>query len=410
MERLLIISSDCHAGLPPEQYRDYVDPQYRETFDLALPIQSQMMDDAAKKFLIADINATWRKGRERELSGAWDHEQRLAVLDADGIAAEVIFPDGITEKNTPPFGAGLSLPTENILPELQWAGARAHNRWLAEFCQMAPERRVGVAVVPALWDVDEAVKEVVWARQHGLGGILVPCMWGPFPPYHHPKYDPLWAACQDHDVVIHFHSGPAPIDDYFGSDAGGDGAASLPGAMGIYISEVVWWSARPLTFLLWGGIFERFPELKVAVTESTAVWVPEYLKLLDQRYSETHYSQKLGDYRSHLSMAPSEYFARNVMIGASCMPRREAELRYDIGIDNIMWGSDYPHPEGSWPYTREQLSETFHDLPSSEITAMLGGNAARFYGIDTEKLAPLVERIGIEARCFQSNGKSTSST
>jgi predicted TIM-barrel fold metal-dependent hydrolase len=137
------------------------------------------------------------------------------------------------------------------------------------------------------------------------------------------------------------------------------------------------------------------------VTESTAIWVPEYLKLLDQRYSETHYSQKLGDYRSHLSMAPSEYFARNVMIGASCMPRREAELRYDIGVDNIMWGSDYPHPEGSWPHTREQLTETFRDLPSDEITAMLGGNAARFYGIDTEKLAPLVERIGLEAGCFQ---------
>jgi predicted TIM-barrel fold metal-dependent hydrolase len=401
MQRLLIVSSDCHAGLPPEQYRDYVDPQHREMFDLALPIQNQAMDDAAKKFLIADINAAWRKGRERELSGAWDHEQRLAVLDADGIAAEVIFPDGITEKNTPPFGAGLSLPTENIVPELQWAGARAHNRWLAEFCQMSPERRIGVAVVPALWDVNDAVNEVVWARRHGLRGILIPCTWGRFPPYHHPKYDPLWAACQDQDMVIHFHSGAAPMEDYFGPDAPGEQPSSLPGAMGIYISEVVWWSARPLTFLLWGGVFERFPKLKVAVTESTAVWVPEYLRLLDQRYSETHYAQKLGDYRSHLSMSPSEYFARNVKIGASCMPRREAELRHDIGIDSIMWGSDYPHPEGSWPYTKEQLRETFRDLPRDEVAAMLGGNAAGFYGVDTKKLAPLVEQIGIEARCFR---------
>ena len=69
----------------------------------------------------------------------------MRVLDGDGIAGEVIFPDGITEMNMPPFGAGLSLPTENVVPELQWAGARAHNRWLAELCQMAPERRVGVA-------------------------------------------------------------------------------------------------------------------------------------------------------------------------------------------------------------------------------------------------------------------------
>jgi predicted TIM-barrel fold metal-dependent hydrolase len=400
MNRLLVISSDCHAGLPPERYRDYVDPQYREAFDLALPIQTQMMEEASRKFLIADINAEWRKGREKLLTGAWDHEQRIKVLDGDGIAGEVIFPDGITEMNTPPFGAGLSLPTEGIVPELQWAGARAHNRWLAELCQMAPERRAGVAIVPALWDVEDAVREVRWAREHGLKGALLPNLWGTFSPYHHPKYDPLWAACQDHDAVIHFHSGAAPTEDYFGPTSPAGESVDLPGAMGIYISEVVWWSSRPLTFLIWGGVFERFPRLKVAITESTAIWVPEYLALLDQRYSDTHYSHKLGDYRSHLSLKPSEYFARNVMLGASCMPRREAELRHEIGLGNIMWGSDFPHPEGSWPCTRQQLTETFHGLPADEIAAMLGGNAARFYGFDTAKLAPLVERIGPEVGEF----------
>lgn len=401
MNRLLVISSDCHAGLPPEQYREYVDPEYREAFDLALPVQKQMMEEAARKFLIADINAEWRRGREELLAGAWDHDQRIKVLDGDGIAGEVIFPDGITEMNTPPFGAGLSLPTEGIVPELQWAGARAHNRWIAELCEMAPERRAGVAIVPALWDVEEAVREVGWAREHGLRGALLPNMWGRFPAYHHPKYDPLWAACQDHDIVVHFHSGAAPTEDYFGPMPPRADPVDLPGAMGIYISEVVWWSARPLTFLLWGGVFERFPRLKVAITESTAVWVPEYLALLDQRYSDTHYSHKLGDYRSHLSMKPSEYFARSVMLGASCMPRREAELRHEIGLRSIMWGSDFPHPEGSWPYTRQQLAETFHSLPAGEIAAMLGGNAARFYGFDTEKLASLVQRIGPACEDFR---------
>jgi hypothetical protein len=164
MERLLVISSDCHAGLPPERYRDYLDPQYREMFDLALPIQIAEMEKMSKMFLIDDINRDWRAGVAEGLSGAWDHDARVRVMDADGIAGEVIFPDGITEKNTPPFGAGLSLPVEErIVPELQWAGARAHNRWLAELVAMAPERRVGVALVPALWDVAEAVREVEWA-------------------------------------------------------------------------------------------------------------------------------------------------------------------------------------------------------------------------------------------------------
>lgn len=390
MERYLVISSDCHAGLPPEQYRAYLDPQYRQAFDAALPIQIAETEKAAKKFLVADVNREWRKGRERQLTGAWDHDERIKVLDADGVAGEIVFPDGITEFNMPPFGAGLSLPTENIDPELQWAGARAHNRWLAELCAQAPQRHAGIAIAPILWDIAEALKEIRWAKEHGLRGILIPSMWGKLPAYHHPRYEPIWSACEDLGIVIHFHSGAAPMDDY----------GELLGMMGLYITEVAWWSARPLWFLIWGGVFERHPKLRVAITESTTIWVPELLRLLDFRYADTHFSAKLGDYRSHLTMKPSAYFHRHVFLGASCMSRREVELRHEIGVQNIMWGSDYPHPEGSWPSTREQLIEAFGGIPDAELAAMLGGNAARLYGFDSAKLAPLVARIGPEKRLF----------
>jgi predicted TIM-barrel fold metal-dependent hydrolase len=394
MDRYLVISSDCHAGLLPEKYRDYLDPKYREAFDIALPIQLQMTREAAKKFLVDAINEDWRKGRERGLSGAWDHEERLRVLDEDGVAAEVLFPDGITEMNMPPFGAGLGLPTDGIVPDLQWAGARAHNRWLAEFCQMAPERRAGVAIVPVLWDIAEAVREIRWAKANGLRGILIPSRWGKLDAYHHPKYEPIWALCEELELVVHVHSGAAPMEDY----------ADHLGMMGIYVTEVIWWTVRPLWFLIWGGVFERHPALRFAITESTTVWVPEALQLMDQRFSETHFSAKLGDYRSHLSLKPSEYFRRNVFLGASCMPRREVELRHEIGLGNIMWGTDYPHPEGSWPVTREQQLESFHGVPEVELAAMLGGNAARVYGFDVEKLAPLVARIGPEKSAFRARG------
>jgi predicted TIM-barrel fold metal-dependent hydrolase len=391
MDRHLVISSDCHAGLPPERYRDYLDPQFREIFDVALPIQLEEVRKAARKFLVADVNAQWRRGRDRALTGAWDSDERNRVLDADGIAGEVIFPDGITEMNMPPFGAGISLPTEGVDPTLQWAGARAHNRWLAEFCSMAPERRAGVAIAPICWDVETSLAEIRWAAQNGLRGILVPSMWGKNEPYQHPKYEPIWSACEELDLVVHFHSGAAPMTDY------GDG----PGMVGIYISEVCWWSARPLWFLIWGGVFERHPRLKVAVTESTTIWVPEMLQLLDFRYEETPYAAKLGDYRSHLSMKPSDYFRRHVYLGASCMPRREVELRHAIGVGNIMWGSDYPHPEGTWPETERQMRDAFTGIPEAELAAMLGGNAARAYGFDIEKLAPLAARIGPEKSAFR---------
>ena len=390
MNRYLVVSSDCHAGLLPEQYRDYVDPKFRDAFDVALPIQIEETKKAAKKFLVADINAQWREGRDEALSGAWDHHERVRVMDEDGIAAEVIFPDGITEMNMPPFGAGLSLPTEGIVPELQWEGARAHNRWLAEFCQMAPDRRFGVAITPILWDVETSLNEIRWAKKNGLGGILIPSCWGKQDAYHHPKYDPIWALCEELEMIVHLHSGAAPMEDY----------SDHQGMMGIYISEVCWWAARPIWFLIWGGVFERFPTLRLAITESTTIWVPEQLRLLDFRYEETHFASKLGDYRSHLSMKPSEYFRRNVFLGASCMPRREVELRHEIGIDNIMWGSDYPHPEGTWPETQKQIEEVFVGVPEMELAAMLGGNAARLYGFDTEKLAPLVAKIGPEKTKF----------
>ena len=92
-------------------------------------------------------------------------------------------------------------------------------------------------------------------------------------------------------------------------------------------------------------------------------------------------------------MKPSEYFARNVRVGTN-LHRREVELRYEIGIGTMMWGSDFPHPEGSWPETEKRLAENFAGVPAEELAPLLGGNAAAFYGFDVERLAPLVDQIG----------------
>jgi len=401
-ERLIVVSSDCHAGLPIMDYKPYIETQYHEMMDMAVPIQIEMTKQAESTFLIKEINDEWRKGIEQELTGAWVYEERVKMLDKDGIAAEVIFPDGITEINTPPFGAGLSLPTKDIVPELQWAGAMAHNRWLSELCANNPDRHIGVAIIPLLWDVEQAVEHARWCAENGFRAVMIPSMTGDFPAYNHTKYDPFWEACESLGIIIHFHSGPADTAAYFGPDFPTGDTSDRPGAMGIYVSEVMWWLYRPLTFMIWGGVFERFPALKTVITEGGTTWMlPSWLRMLDHNYTDVHHSAKLGDFRSHLSMSPSEYFARNIGVGASCIPRSDMEVREQVGVDKMMWGSDYPHPEGTWPQTESILDDVFKGFPAADVAAILGQNAIRFYGLDRSVLQDLADRIGPEASRFQ---------
>lgn len=384
MDRYLIVSTDGHAGLPMEGYRDYLEARFHKDFDEALPIQREMTRKAEEKFLISEFNDRWREGIEDQLRGAWDGDVRDSVIDADGVAAEVLFPDGITEMNAPPFGAGLGLRPWGVDPERQWAGARAHNRWIAEFCQENPERRIGIAIVLMLYDVDVALAEVKWAYDNGLRGILIPALMGDYDAYNHPKYYPIWEFCQEHGMVVHTHSGPSPDYNF-----------DLPGAVGVYLTEFAWWAARPLWHLIFGGVFEMFPRLHFALTEVSEFWIPHMLELMDVRASVKHTSGKLGDFRSNLTMKPSEYFKRNCWVGASALfDEGSMAVRHDIGINNIMWGTDYPHPEGSWPHTRERLVEFFSDMPEREADAILGTNAIECYHLDRERLEAIAARVG----------------
>lgn len=392
MDRYLIVSTDGHAGLLPEEYRPYVDPAYRDAFDATVAEEIAARAAREKDFLIQSFNDEWRRNNAGKLAAAWDSDLRLEVIDADGVAAEVLFPDGITERNAPPFGAGLGLKPWGVEPALQWAGARAHNRWIAEFCAQAPLRRIGVAVVPVLYDVDQAVAEVVWAHEHGLKGILIPAVTGEYAPYNHPKYYPVWRECEARGMVVHNHSGPTPEYDF-----------SLPGAMGVFMVEFAWWAARPLWHLIFGGVFEHFPQLKYCLTEVSEFWVPSLLELMDVRASVKHTSGKLGDFRSNLTMKPSEYFDRNCWLGASALfDEGSTAVRKEIGLDNIMWGTDFPHPEGSWPHTREKMVRYMAGIPEDELTRMLSTNAIACYGLegDADALNALASQIGPEKSLF----------
>lgn len=368
-DRYIVISADCHGGGDVQDYRPYLSSRHLDEFDAwagayAIPF----MDLITKE---ADLN--------------WDSDRRLAALEEDGIVAEVIFPNTV-----PPFFSLLPPTASDV--ERRWAGLQAHNRWLADFCARTPGRRAGVAQI-SLHDVDAAVAEVRWVKEAGLtGGVLVPAVMlaDPLvPPLWSPAYDPIWAACEELGVPVNHHAG-------FMSSLWGDDPAS--GA--VYNIEGQWFSHRILWAFIFGGVLERHPDLKLVLTESAASWTLPTLELLDNRFEfmRDYPEHPLGVYAapvvSAMSLLPSEYFARNCYLGVSFMRRVEAEWRHRIGLSSMLWGSDFPHTEGTRPYTLESLRWTFAGIDPGEVGAMLSGNSAHVYGFDLEALAPLAAEIG----------------
>ena len=369
-ERYLLISADCHAGGSIEQYREYLDPAYRDDFDAWRQRYSNPFRD-----LQSD-------GRTRN----WDDERRTHELEGDGVVGEVLFPNTV-----PPFfptGAVIARPPTAAQFERRLAGARAHNRWLVDFCAAAPGRRAGIAQI-FLNDVDAAVTDVRWTKEQGLlGGVLLPGRPDDteLAPLYDPVYEPLWAACEDLEVPITHHSGQGSPD---------YGRSSAAGVM--WIVETQFFSHRPLWQLIMGGVFERHPRLRFVITESGCTWIPDTLKMLDSYHAQMA-SGRIGELKyseeERLSLRPSEYFARNCFVGVSFPSPAEARAMRALGLDRVMWGSDYPHHESTYPYTTQGLRRAFADWDPAEIRQVTSENVASVYGFDVAALAPIGSRGG----------------
>jgi predicted TIM-barrel fold metal-dependent hydrolase len=382
-QRVLLISADCHAGPLPEVARGYVDPAFRAAFD------EWLVDDVARARRQTDHTGQPIYGDEAladfssldavsegGMDGAWDSARRLAELEADGIAAEVIYPDG-GGLSVSPFDAGLMTYQYEQDPAIWAAGCRAYNRWLGDFCNESPGRRAGVALV-TVDDIDTAVQEVDGLRDRGVfGGVLLPSGTGANPLYNHSRYEPLWSACAANGLPVHTHSGWTP------------NYGDFPGSLGIFITEITWFAHRAFWLLAWSGVFERHSGLRLVMTEQGATWIPHTLAQMDQAYDMPMFRQL----RRELPLSPSQYFARQCAVSSFVGPE-EAAARYDIGVHNLMWGSDYPHIEGTWPHTQAKLKEAFADVPGSETARVVGGNAIDVYGFDRVMLTAVADRVG----------------
>lgn len=384
MSNYLVVSADGHAGPPAQVYREYLDAEYRDEFD------RHQEEITTGQMVNEEFVAEWdEETGDHELKAAYDSGVRNAILDEEGVAAEVLFPDadvlGTGRAASSPFGTGLASAGGDESSDVIRAGARAHNRWLADFVAESPERRVGCAVVPVTHGVDDAVREIHHAADSGLGGVLIPTRWFDKPAYLDPSYEPVWAACAETGMVLHTHSGAGPADYGLG-----------PGFMAIYAAEAWWWAARPLWVLILSGVFERHPDLKFVVAENGAWWVPDLIARMDEKWEGGHTTRKFGEdaFKGATSRKPSEYMDDNCFLAASTPTMDDIERRDRIGVGNILWGNDLPHPEGTYPHTRSWLADRFGHVPEDETRRMLGLNAVELYGLDRDVLEGIAADIG----------------
>ncbi|MDH3754943.1 MAG: amidohydrolase [Acidimicrobiia bacterium] len=363
-DRYTIISSDCHAGGNMAAYREYLDSHWQEEFD------------------------AWRGGYKnpfRDLqddgrSRNWDDDRRITEMHDDGVVAEITFPNTV-----PPFfptGVLISYPpTDATDIERRQVGLDAHNRWLRDWVAEHPKRRCGLPQI-FLNDIERACAEVRWAADEGFRSVLLPSVPPDqgIPGLYSPVYDPLWQTFQDTGLVITQHGGSGTPD--YGSD---------PASGLMYLLEVGFFANRNLWHLLMSGVFERFPELTYVMTEQGVAWAVDALRRMDA-YHRQMVSGRVGELGFGadlvLPMKPSDYFDRNVWIGASFPSPSEAAACRQLGVHKVMWGTDYPHHEGTYPYSREALRRGFCDWSADDMHKILAVNASDVYGFDLDALAP----------------------
>jgi predicted TIM-barrel fold metal-dependent hydrolase len=254
--------------------------------------------------------------------------------------------------------------------ELRTVLVRAYNDWLSEFCTAAPARFLGQAVVP-MHDPAEAVREVErTAKMTGLRGLFVGDDGADYP-ITHPSYDAFWAAAAAQRRPVNIHIGGGALrrrNLLFGQNP-------PPGQKEAFLCIAPMSIAETLAMLVFGGTFERHPDLRVVIAEGGIGWVAYFVERMD------HVFAKQGRWAgSTLPEKPSHYFHRNVLV---TFEEDEAGIRtYDlIGPKNVMWSSDYPHSDTTWPRSREAIERQFGALPADHRRAMVLENAGKVYGL-----------------------------
>jgi predicted TIM-barrel fold metal-dependent hydrolase len=352
MERSRLISADSHVAVSLDVIRERVPSGLRGVFDDAIAQQARTDEElrGGRKLSLAD----WDMEAFSD-PGYRDPAARLAAMDRDGVDAEVLYSE-------------VSAFRAYGLVRGDWKPiSRAFTDHLTEFAAHDPQRLVVSYQVPII-DIDYAVSEVRRLADLGARSVHLPNFPSEIglPDYHDERYDPLWGVLQETGIPISHHLGNrASLYDVFRRDPTPQMAifTSLPA---LALSEVIaWWILT--------GTLERFPGLKIVFVEPSLYWIPGFLAQLDRKVA--------GPYNlPGLRLKPSEYFHRNM---ACTFMDDEVGLaqRRLVGIENILWSTDFPHPATTWPNSRAVVERQFADIADDERALICAGNAERIYGL-----------------------------
>ena len=338
----VLISADSHVSEAGDLWSSRVPAKFR---------------DVAPRF---DNRRVGGVGRFEGKSGGWDPNERLKEMAIDGVSAEVLYPT-----------LGLRLFGLDD-PELQEACFRVYNDWIIDYCSVAPERLVGVGCI-SVYNIDHAVEELERCKKNDLRGALIWQAPHPDLPFTSSHYERFWAAAQDLDMPINLHilTGHNYSKDGLGATGQRAGVEHYRGSVNLKTFDAV----NVLFELIFYGVLDRYPRLKIVNVENEIGWIPFFLQQWDYYYRRFHETNP-----PPINRPPSEYFYRQVYATFFDDAAGGHNLSW-WGVDNCMWSNDYPHPNSTWPNSRDVIARDLGHLKPADRTKLVCDNVARLYGL-----------------------------
>ena len=384
-----VVSADAHILEPPHIWTTWLPSRYQ---DAAPTLAKDSEGGDAWLFagaaepdpigLTATPGMPWDQFRWKGVTydearpGCYDGAARLADMATDGVDAEVLFPPQRT------IGHFLGSDDDDLVR----AGIDAYNDFLfEEFCAPDRTRLIGAAQMPST-GVDDCVETLRKAVARGFRTVVI-SNWPTGGESITDADDAFWAAAADEGVPVCIHinlisraarqraraaaarqGGRELYATQQSSNAGAKAAAGLSSVL----SMVPGWLGQ----MLFTGVFERFPGLHVCMVETGVGWLPHYLEQADDRYWRNRSWTDLP-----IPQPPSSYWFSNM---SATFVRDDNGLRnrHEVGVDNMMWSTDYPHHGNDWPYSRRTIAETTAGIPATERDKIIAGNAVRVFGLD----------------------------